>query len=655
MKWPLSIFRGRRSGAVVPATQECGLVMFDDAFKSDNQWYQKALDIDGRRASDVSANTAVNACVNILSQEVAGLAINHWKVNPKTRARELQEDSPAARLLRKPNDYQTRSDFWLYEIRNLLFTGNFMALAERNARQEVAQLHPTPARNCQPYINESTGDIFYRPGQFESGLFSVSELVHSTNVLHVRINCNRHPLVGETPIAAVNFAGLTGNAIQQQVARFFANLARPSGVLMTPKSLVKKQIDELRDQFEAVSTGVNIGRIPVLHSDLKWEAVTMSAQDAETIKAYELTIADIAMAYRVPLFMLGDMSKATFRNVETLMRLFYTSALRFYLEHIENALNALFEFDGEREYVEFDIESGLLRGDLRERIESYTKAVQGGLMTPNEARARESLPPVDGGDSLFLQRQMVPIDKINDIIINESKNALATAAASSDPVPTAIAEAMDWERSKTYPKGSIALHRGGMWQATCTTTEEPGANNGEEPGAWRSLVAGVASTQVIDTAQPRHKQLLVRLSSGQIITQDLHLPLPLHLGTWDAERTYEVADEVAWQKCTWRATAPSQSSEPGKSGDWQLVAAGRKGERGERGAPGPRGEPGRQGDKGESAGRFVGAYEHGMQLAVGDVVAHGSGLWMLMRATELPPSDRDACWQMVYAMSQRGA
>lgn len=650
MKWLPSIFRGRRSGAVVPATQERGLVMFDDAFKSDAQWYQKALDIDGRRASDVSANTAVNACVSILSQEVAGLAINHWKVNPKTRARELQEDSPAARLLRKPNDYQTRSDFWLYEMRNLLFTGNFMALAERNARQEVAQLHPTPARNCQPFINETTGDIYYRPGHFESGLFPVSELVHAQNILHVRINTNRHPLLGETPISAVNFSGLTGNAIQQQVARFFANLARPSGVLMTPKPLVKKQIDELRDQFEAVSTGVNIGRIPVLHSDLKWEAVQMSAADAQTIKAYELTVHDVAMAYRVPLFMLGDMSKATFRNVETLNRLFYTSALRWYLEHIENALNALLGFDGINDAAEFDVESALRRGDARERIEFAARGVQSGILTPNEARALEQLPPIAGGDELYMQRQMVPISQINALLSAESKKMLSAAAASGGPsVPAALAEVREWDSAKGYRKNGLCNHNGGIWQARCDTNvgEEPGAAEGEQPGAWRCLVAGVAKTQIIDGAQPRQKQLLVRLSSGRILTQDLNVQVPLHFGRWDVEREYEINDEVAHGRATWRATCGSKGSEPGTSGDWLVVSM--PGKKGEQGPPGKKGERGERGIPGAESvmGRFVGKFKFGKTFAAGDVVQHGAKFWMATRETIATPNIGDDAWQLI--------
>ena len=445
-------------------------VMMADGFKEDTQWYQKALDFSDR-AADVHSNTAVSSCVNILAQEISTLRPDHWRVDSKTGARKKVEKSAVTRVLRRPNSYQTSSDFWLYQMRALLLNGNMAGAATRNNRTEVEQIHPLPPGSCFAAVNPDTGDVFYETGNgFGDGLFRPDRKIHSDNFLHIRINCNRHPLVGETPITALNYSGSTGNAIQRAVARFHANFARPSGLLMTPKVLTKKQIDELREQFHAVSTGPNVGNTPVLHSELKWEQVTMTATDAETIASYNLTVADVAMAYRVPLFMLGDLSKATFRNVETLMRLFYTSSLRFYLEHIENGLDRLFELDGESEYIEFDIESGLLRGDLKERVEALTKGIQGGLYKPDEARRREELPPAEGGDELYMQRQMVPLSTIKEMLEAEAKKA---AAPPPPPVPPpAPAEDPDEDEGEEANKHLVDLRLRALEEQRLRTLEE---------------------------------------------------------------------------------------------------------------------------------------------------------------------------------------
>jgi phage portal protein BeeE len=49
--------------------------------------------------------------------------------------------------------------------------------------------------------------------------------------------------------------------------------------------------------------------------------------------------------------------------------------------------------------VEFQIE-GLLRGDAAGRAQFYKTMREIGCMTANEVRIRESLNPVEGGDSL---------------------------------------------------------------------------------------------------------------------------------------------------------------------------------------------------------------------------------------------------------------
>ena len=70
---------------------------------------------------------------------------------------------------------------------------------------------------------------------------------------------------------------------------------------------------------------------------------------------------------------------------------------------IEMELNGkLFGARNTSNFVEFDL-GGLLRGDLTTRTEAFVKAIQAGLLTPNEARAMENRPPIEGGDEAFIQ------------------------------------------------------------------------------------------------------------------------------------------------------------------------------------------------------------------------------------------------------------
>ena len=54
----------------------------------------------------------------------------------------------------------------------------------------------------------------------------------------------------------------------------------------------------------------------------------------------------------------------------------------------------------------------LLRGNATARADLYSKNVQNGIMTRNECRQLENLPPMDGADQLTAQSNLTPLDKL---------------------------------------------------------------------------------------------------------------------------------------------------------------------------------------------------------------------------------------------------
>jgi hypothetical protein len=114
-------------------------------------------------------------------------------------------------------------------------------------------------------------------------------------------------------------------------------------------------------------------------------------------------------------------------NVEATINHWLATGLAALLENLERSFDAGFNLPAD-EYIEFD-ESALLRMDYKLRIEALTKAVQGGVMAPNEARLGEGLPPVAGGDQVFLQKQMVSVDMLAQM------NQAEIAAKNKPPPP----------------------------------------------------------------------------------------------------------------------------------------------------------------------------------------------------------------------------
>ena len=370
--------------------------------------YQRHLDV---RGYGVRAVPAAYAAVMANASAVAQCWPRHLRED-RTKAGRFDRvtTSPAFRVFRAPNGYETWPVFVLNLVASMQFDGVGYALATRDDKGAVAALHRMPRGACQPYVSPEDGSIYYGIGanQMLPDLTGIDYMVPARDVLSLRQYCPRHPLMGESPAAAASLALGINVALSRSQAVFFSRMSRPSGVLSSDQQLTKEQIGRLRENWNAQSSLMAQGGVPILGNGVKWQPMTITSEDAQLIEVARLSIEDIARVYRVPLPVIGDLTHATLTNVESLISFWLSTGLGGLLELVERAFDNLFGFDTITEYTDFDV-NALLRTDFAGRIDALTKAIQGGLYTPNEARAREGLHPVPNGDKPYVQQQMVPL------------------------------------------------------------------------------------------------------------------------------------------------------------------------------------------------------------------------------------------------------
>lgn len=363
-----------------------------------------------RSIKNMGVNATVEACISALSQTTAMCPIYHL-VEGADGAITRKNGSNAERVMRDPNPYNTRSLFMNNAIRSMYFTGNAYAVARRDDRGAVGELHLMDPRSTRAVMDAETGNVFYYvTPQHNQPFQSVSEedrIFPARNVLHLRIHTGHDPLKGETPLSAAAASVSANTAITGHQSKFFNNMSRPSGVLSTTEKLNKEQMVQLREAWERQSKGMDSGGIPILAGGLSWQGMSLSSQDAQMVEAFGMTIADISRAFRVPPPMVNDLTGATFNNSEQLNSWFLASGLGFLLEHIELELNKLFGLPF-NERLNFDTRQ-LLRSDWKTRMEALSEGVLKGVYSPNEARAKEGLPPVAFGDEPRVQQQVVPL------------------------------------------------------------------------------------------------------------------------------------------------------------------------------------------------------------------------------------------------------
>lgn len=390
------------------------------------------------------SSAIVTACVSAYSQTVAMCPGTHWRTLPDN-GRERVTNSALSRILKKPNAYQSITDFLLNLTDSLYNEGNAYALALRNNRFEITEVHLMNARISLPRV-AMNGELFYAlAGNPVVDRLIPRELLNAVparDVLHVKLRSRpENPLIGEPPLTSALLDVAASDQMVRQALAYASNQGRPSGVIQTDMQLDEAQVRELRARWDEQTKGQNAGGTPILTWGLKWQQVSSTSRDAQVAELLQLSDQRIAVVFRVPLALLnlitGQLPQA---STEGLIQFWLASGLGFALDHIEEAIGRFFGLAGfPDEYLELDTRA-LERSNLKDRIDALARGVQGGIYSPNEARAMEDLPEAEEGDEPRVQQQVVPLSAWD-------KQPPQTPAAPPAPAADPSAEAEDQPQS----------------------------------------------------------------------------------------------------------------------------------------------------------------------------------------------------------------
>jgi HK97 family phage portal protein len=353
----------------------------------------------------------IYACISYLADDIAKVPINMWRTTTKTRT--LAKNSALYKTLNHlPNPFQSAYEWKQYTQTACLTYGNAYNLIVRNARNEVVELLPIHPNRVE--IFEGTeGDLWYliaANSTFESGQMNRALPEYQNRVAipeymiwHMRWGAKGSGVYGSSPIEHQRDAVSTALAQQEFSGKMMANDARPSMVLKHPGRLKPDAAKRLKSAWDNAYKGTsNAARTAVLEEGIDVESMSMNAVDAQFIEQRKFSVIEIARIFRVPPTKLMVMDRATYSNVEQENLSYITDSLMPIFERWESSMSRwlLNERDQGKIVFEFEVER-LLRGDSKARFDSYAAARQWGIYTSNEARHKEGLNPVSGGDMLL--------------------------------------------------------------------------------------------------------------------------------------------------------------------------------------------------------------------------------------------------------------
>lgn len=391
--------------------------------------WQRNVTINRAEASAFYVNFS---CITLIARDIAKLGVRLVKKDADGIWTETTNPSFSP-VLRKPNHYQTRNQFWESWIASKLHRGNTYVLKVRDNRHIVVALFVLNPDRVQPLIADD-GSVFYRLSNDYLNELPAEVIVPATEIIHDRMNCLDHPLIGIPPIMAAALAAQQGLNIQKDSIRLFGNRSTPGGVLSSAGHIEDETAARIKKDWEEGFGGVNSGRTAVLGDGLKFERMALTADEAQLIEQLKWTGEVVCSVYHMPAYKAGVGAMPAYNNVQALNVEYYSQCLQSLIEDAESCLDEGLGLGEQYDLgVEFDVDN-LLRMDSATLMEMLDKGKN--IMTPDEARRRINLPKVEGGNVVYRQQQ------------DFSLAALAKRDAQADPfakvtAPATPAEVLD--------------------------------------------------------------------------------------------------------------------------------------------------------------------------------------------------------------------
>lgn len=368
-----------------------------------------------------SDDSTAFACVDKIASAFASL--NYAVYDARTRLKKPRDK--LMRVLREPNledghfnffyqsavDYFNGGSFWLLSRQN----GELVSLFRLNPAQ--VRVRRAAATNEKEYLYD--GRVFSR-----------------ADVLHVPSRFGYSTLRGGQAVYdAARSVFQTARDLEEFTQASFSNGTGGRRLVIDVQgafpNITDAQAEELRASFAQTYGGAKNAGKPILkkkgleYSELgSGTADNRSSELAENRKFQEH---EIAKVFGIPAGILDATASGDLENVFTLFNEFAVKPLA---TQFQEAINTL--LDG-TSYFEFDY-NGLMKVSLQQRMDAYIKQINNGLLSPNEARAKENLAPIEAGDTYFMPVNLMPLNEETvEAYMAKQKNEAAGNGAPKEP------------------------------------------------------------------------------------------------------------------------------------------------------------------------------------------------------------------------------
>jgi HK97 family phage portal protein len=329
--------------------------------------------------------------------------------------REALKNHPTVNIFtNRVNNKFTTPIWWDRVINHLHLRGNHYAYPIRNELGQVVELRLENPDEVTVY--ETKTDISYKIRGDEK-VYRSDEFIH---VPHLG-----NGVVGKSTISYAKDDFGNEMSRKDYAGEVWSEGGKPQSLLSPSAILTPPQREEAKKAWiEAKRQSHDI----IMPAGFKLDVMGFKPEEMQVLQSGQHSIGDVARWFGTPRHLLFDPEAGSYNSNEqaSLEFLMYTMSPLFTKIEYEYA-SKIYQLPREQRYfMEFDM-NAFVRPDTTVRYEAYSKAIQAGVMTPNEARSRENLAYRKEADRLFIQGANVPMDKVDEFL--DKKSVSNTQAA----------------------------------------------------------------------------------------------------------------------------------------------------------------------------------------------------------------------------------
>ncbi|HBJ2609717.1 TPA: phage portal protein [Clostridium botulinum] len=361
--------------------------------------------------TDLATNETIFSAVSLLSNTMGSLPLKLYKDYEIAKPGE----NDLARMIEyNPTSYMTMLQ-WVRCMETLKNTkGNSYAIKEYDYMHQPTKMHILNPDFVTPIIEKDTKELWYEIRD-EDGLM----YVHNSHIIHFsHISVNGYK--GINPLDVLRNTIDYDREIKEFSLNQMKNGLKANIVIKLGAKLNK---DAMNEYTEMIGRFQKNGILFVDQGKEFQELKNSSFIDPKVFDVENITIARVARVYNIPLHKLLA-EKQGYSSAEQADLEYIKDTILPIIRQYEEELNKKLLTEQQRNEgysFKFNL-NGLARADMKTRGDFYFKGIRSAWFTPNEIRALEEMPPRQGGDQLFVSRDLIPVDKIDLLLKGGDKN-----------------------------------------------------------------------------------------------------------------------------------------------------------------------------------------------------------------------------------------